>query len=381
MPPTVAPVSPGRHSGTPRLPPLGNALVLMLLLGCGCRLLHSAATLPAHTARTIAGQPGTSAALDPVLLQERLMRFADDYSGRLLVAMDSLPAPTNSASAIARLHLKLDCLNNIYAVATGPNEFMNLADMFVLVSLARTIVEEQWLPGPYSHSVRPMLIACQMGLTNITAIALSVVSPEQLAELRAAIAQWQQGHPDLRGALFARGLGLEVEMAAREHQPAAAPASLFSLLHLDPLASLDPAARELAQTRLLGERVVFLAHRKPTLLRWQGELFVLETAQTPPVREVRTNITEAAAALQRAGKTVERLPDLVSRTLNQTLEPTNFARLSNQVAPVIQQAQAGGQAVADYAFHKALLLVGFTCLAVLITALAFHWLRRRANPP
>jgi hypothetical protein len=451
-----------------------NAVVLLLALGCGCSLLHETARLPGRAVRSVTGKGKQTGAFDPVVLQQRLMRFADDYSGRLEVAMDRLPSATNSADAIALLQLRLNCVDSIYAVATGPNELMNLADMFVLVTLARAIVQEQWLPGAYGESARPMLEACRQGETNITAIALTVVSPQQLNELRAAIAQWRQEHSDLRGALFARGLGLEVELAARRQNTAPASESLLSLLRLDPLAGLDPAAHELAQTRLFGERTLFLAQRKPTLLRWQTELLILETAATPPLSEVRTNTTKVAAALERASKTVAELPALVRsereailhalpshesaltnlaaqltttleagtrmsealnttlttvrgmqetatpasgrkreradatpkpssiedytesvrqvelaaqqltellRTLNQTLEPTNLARLSGQLSPVVEQAQAGGRAVADYAFRRAILLVAFTCFSVLATALAFHWLRKRASPP
>jgi hypothetical protein len=69
------------------------------------------------------------------------------------------------------------------------------------------------------------------------------------------------------------------------------------------------------------------------------------------------------------------------RTLNATLASTNVTQLSAQVAPVVQQAQAGGRAVADYFFYRALLLVGFASVAVLLTALVLLWFRRRANVP
>jgi len=237
---------------------------------------------------------------------------------------------------------------------------------------------------------------------------------------------------------------------------------LFSLLRLDPLAGFDPARRELTQTRLLAERTLFLAHRKPTLLRWQAELLVLETAATPPMLEVRTNASQVAEALTRSSKTMEQLPALVRSErqailnalpsleavltnlaaqltttldagtkmsdslnatlkairgiqetavaepafrieeytegarqveltaqlltellleLNQTLGSINAARLLEQITPAVQQAQAGSRAVADYIFHRALFLVAFTCVSVLLTALAFRWIRKPANPP
>src|SRR5215831_3300499 len=278
--------APRRNPSVVWAPVLTAVLMVSLALSCGCSIF-----------RTVTGKANEAPPYDSALLQQRLMRFADDFSSRVVVAMDSLPAPTNSADAIALLRVKLNCLSSTLAAATGPNELMNLADMFVLVTLIRAFVQEQWVSGAYGESARPMLEACRDAETNITAIALTVVTPQQLDELRTAIAQWQRQNPDLRSALFTRALGLEVEIAARQKLTQAAPGSLFSLLRLDPLAGLSPAARELAQTRLFGERTLFLAHRKPTLLRWQAELAVLEISETPPLLELRSSTTGMVAAL------------------------------------------------------------------------------------
>ena len=51
------------------------------------------------------------------------------------------------------------------------------------------------------------------------------------------------------------------------------------------------------------------------------------------------------------------------KALNQTVESTNLARISVKNIPLMQQAQAGGRAVADYALRRAILLVGITCFA------------------
>ena len=43
--------------------------------------------------------------------------------------------------------------------------------------------------------------------------------------------------------------------------------SVFSLFQVDPLSGLDPAVREIAQTRLFAERALFVAQKMPMLLR------------------------------------------------------------------------------------------------------------------
>jgi hypothetical protein len=59
--------------------------------------------------------------------------------------------------------------------------------------------------------------------------------------------------------------------------------------------------------------------------------------------------------------------------LNQTVDPTNLAKLSAQAGPVVQQAQTGGKEVVDYAFRKGILLV----VVVLLAALIYRFLATR----
>src|SRR5215831_6386762 len=138
---TNASASRGKHSKALGVQLHTAAVMVILALGCGCSILH-----------TTSGTGTRAAPYDPVLLQQRLLRFADDYGSRLVVAMDSLPAPTNSADTIVQLRLRLNWVSSIQTVATGPNELMNLADMFVLATLTRAVVEEQGLPGAYGES-------------------------------------------------------------------------------------------------------------------------------------------------------------------------------------------------------------------------------------
>ena len=273
------------------------------------------------------------------------MRFADDYSGRLLVASDGLNSATNVISRIDLVRLKLHLVGGCMAVATGPNATMNLLDMLVLVVLARTVVEEQWVPGTYGESARPLLEACRQGETNITAIATTVLKPEQVAELQSAITQWRLHHPDLRGAVFTRALGLAVELEGSRDSTESPSGSVFGLLRLDPLAGLDPPARELAETRLFAERALFLSQRKPMLLRWQAELFALEIAETPVLREARTNSLQIAAAMERTSKVMEEFPALVRSEREAILKAVASQEpgLTNVAAQVKATLDAGRQ--------------------------------------
>jgi hypothetical protein len=82
--------------------------------------------------------------------------------------------------------------------------------------------------------------------------------------------------------------------------------------------------------------------------------------------------TETAAQFE---ATARQLNELL-RGLDQTLASPNLARLSAQVGPVVEQAQAGGKEVVDYAFRQGVLLVGIALAA----ALVYRFLAARLTP-
>ena len=88
--------------------------------------------------------------------------------------------------------------------------------------------------------------------------------------------------------------------------------SVFNLLAIDPLAGLDPATRELANTRLFAERGMFLARHMPTLVRWETELLVIQTAEMPQMEKLLANTTQLSESADRFSLTAEQLPGLIS---------------------------------------------------------------------
>jgi hypothetical protein len=126
------------------------------------------------------------------------------------------------------------------------------------------------------------------------------------------------------------------------------PTSVFSLLKLDPLAGLDPATRELTQTRLFAERALFLAQRMPDLMRWEMELFTLKTAEMPQIQQLVTNSTQLAVAADRFSQVEAQLPTLLNTEREQVLKAVKeqepgFRALTRD----IQQTLAAGGQMAD----------------------------------
>jgi hypothetical protein len=253
---------------------------------------------------------------------------------------------------------------------------------------------------------------------------------------------------------------------------------------------MDPAVREIAQTRLFAERALYVTQKMPQLLRWQIELLTANSLNQPSMQQLVANTTQLTASVERFAQLAEKLPTQVSaereailkalqeqetqltplinevrrtltsgeqmstslnttlvtfdalmkrfgvgepsassttsaptsqtsstpapstspapatqtavaaptpqpasgggfriqdytetaaqlditakqltellRTLDQTLGSPNLAQLTAQVGPVVQQAQASGKEVVNYAFWKGLLLVGLALVAALL---------------
>jgi ABC-type transporter Mla subunit MlaD len=87
---------------------------------------------------------------------------------------------------------------------------------------------------------------------------------------------------------------------------------VFNLLAIDPLAGLDPATRELADTRLFAERGLFLARHMPTLIRWQTELLIINAAEVPQLEKLLADAARLSESADRFSRTAQRLPGFIS---------------------------------------------------------------------
>ena len=320
-------------------------LLALLSLGTGCRLVQTAVNAPGQAVRTVTPGFQNKDAVDPVDVQERLLRFADEFSVRMAVGVEKLHRGTNAPDPAEVLKLKLGFTTEIYSIASGPNAIADLLDMTVFVTVMRAAIEENWLPKSFGESARPLLNSCRLSETNIWQITEAVIKPKQQEELHAAIAAWRQLNPQPETAMAARALSLASEVAPASQSKASAVGSVFDLLNLDPLSGLDPVTRQIAETRLFAERALFVAQRMPSILRWQTELLTLKAAEMPAVRQLVTNSTDIAASVDRVTRVAEKLPGQISAEREEILKSLQAqeSTLTPLVNEVRQTIAAGTQ--------------------------------------
>ena len=300
-------------------------LIVFALSATGCNLLKNTLELPEKSLRSMLSLNQGNDEPDPVELQSQLLRFADNYIDAINLASWGLQRSDGKpAERRTLLRRRIAITNDVLGIATAANTYANLLDMVILVSLNRMSVADFWLPQRYGESAKTLLLASQEAEKEIWRIAASALQPEQVKELRTAIQTWHDQHPGVRSPrdIGALGFASDVARMNRSSRPGLT-SSVFNLLAIDPLAGLDPATRELANTRLFAERGMFLARHMPTLVRWEAELLVIQTAEMPQMERLLANTTQLSGSADRFSLTAEQLPGLISSEREQIVQALN----------------------------------------------------------
>ncbi len=257
-------------------------------------------------------------------IQSEVMSFTDNFSGSVAqrwneaaayrpapgVKDPEAPAAPQSDPYLARRaahERKLASVSAALSIAASPNPMVAVADMITLVTLERTLLEEPATEALFGHEATANLIQeYREQEAAIWKIGERSFSEKQQTELRSLIAKWRADHPDQRYVSQIRLVDFAV---AREQ---AVPTkteggNLLSLVQLDPFAGLDPAKREVQESRMLGQRAFFQLTRMPTILKWQAESFYEGFLHAPEVHDSLGAVTQVSEAADRISKTAKQL--------------------------------------------------------------------------
>src|SRR5262245_42575363 len=80
-------------------------------------------------------------------LQLRVMRYADEYVGRIIGPLNEFQSQphTTADERLAAQNWKVQQSTSAYTVASGPNPLTNALDMVVLATLSRMVMEDSWV--------------------------------------------------------------------------------------------------------------------------------------------------------------------------------------------------------------------------------------------
>lgn len=298
---------------------VGLAALLAAGLFSGCGMVKRVAEVPQKTIGVVVPGKGGDKT-NPADLQQQLMSLADDATLRTAQAIDEHVAALGTPAAETEgLHWKLSTGTMMMLLATGPNPQANLVDALASTTLRRLELEALEAQGRLPPSLNRLLDLSRIFETSAWKLAEDVLSPTLRDELRQRIEEWHQSHP-LSGSLaLARPQEFALELRRQAQTRSSGSGGIASLLTLDPLLGLDPAIREVTQTRLFAERAMYTLQRMPNLLRWQTELLTRETLQLPEMQAVVTNAAALSATADRVSRTAAELPAWVSAEREQIL--------------------------------------------------------------
>jgi len=333
------------------------ALLLATAAGSGCRVIQTAADAPGQAVRAVTPGPKTPAGTDPVEIQALLIRFADAFIARMTAGVDALRRGTEPLPADERLRWKLAFGSAACAIASGANARANLLDMTAYVMETRLAIETNWLPNVFGQSAKTILEGCRTSEAELWRIGEKLLTPAQQADLREAVELWHRQNPATNCLPGVRAVGLALEVVQARRPENVRGGNLLGLLMLDPLAELDPARRELAETRLFAERALFVGRHLPDLLRWQAELLGLDTLAQPVVQAWTTSVKRVADAAERLAETAGQLPQQVAAEREALL--TALRKQEQTLAPLVAETRQALLAGSGLATNTTAMLTAF----------------------
>jgi ABC-type transporter Mla subunit MlaD len=133
----------------------------------------------------------------------------------------------------------------------------------------------------------------------------------QLAEVHKVIDGWLAGDEASRVTDITRLPGF-VDITSAQSSTGNLFSGITDLVRVDPLSGLDPAVREVAQVRQLGERAFYYLQHVPELMSTRVELMALRSSQSPEVAGTLASVERVSEAAASLAATAEALPAQVS---------------------------------------------------------------------
>jgi hypothetical protein len=247
-------------------------------------------------------------------LQLKVMRYADQYAGTISEPITNFQMRTKDPSErLAAQNWRLSQATSAYTIATGPNPVTNALDMVVLATLSRMVMEDSWVQEQYGERALPVRDVHRKLEPGAWALVADVLTEEQIQQLHKVIDEWREKNPHVRAVAYVYFKDFAKAIGHPRPGEAQSSGSLFSLIGLDPLSNLDPAVKEITQTRYLAERTIYYLQRSPKLLDMQIERLAYQIASMPETRGALQDVNRVSVAAEAAGKVAEDLPGFISQ--------------------------------------------------------------------
>jgi len=247
-------------------------------------------------------------------LQLTVMSFADEYVARTGDAIARFQEQSdNPEERLITQDWRVQQATSAYTIASGPSPVTNALDMVVLASLSRMRLEDHWVVDRFGARLKPLQEAYRKVEAEAWLIVNGVLTEEQAQRLKEIMAQWRAAHPEVQGVSYVHFQDFADSVGAPGAGESTQPGGLFSMLGIDPFASLDPAVREITQSRALAERTIYYLQRAPTLLDMQVVRLTYQFAVMPESRALLADAQRVSLIGSSSEQLVQTLPSLLDR--------------------------------------------------------------------
>jgi hypothetical protein len=125
--------------------------------------------------------------------------------------------------------------------------------------------------------------------------------------------QWRASDPRVDSVAFVHFVDFAKAIGRPKAGEADQSGNLFGLLGLDPLSSLDPAVRQIEQTRLLAERMIYYLQRVPYIVNLQVQHVTSDLLTRPELPGILADSDRISRSTERFAGVAEGLPMALAR--------------------------------------------------------------------
>lgn len=337
----------------PARPPLPRARLVALGLSAGllagCGLIRTAAEAPGRAVgAVIPGQTNSAPSVDSVLTD--LMRYADLINLRVDVASHQFEqAEGTSEATLQASEWRLKALHGSLQVAAGPNSVTGLLDLLVLASGSKWLLEDYWIPEVWGETARPMHVAFDEIERDGWKLVDRYLSADDAKAARKLLGDWRAKNPKITPETLLAFPNF-MALAEKEETSGGGSSSLLGIVGLDPLSGLEPAARQIEQSRLLGLRALFFGQRASRLIAAEIEYRLLLMRDSKESRQLLADTERITTTLEAFQAAAEGLPAQLSAEREAALKQVS-EELSAQRAGLVADLEASHEPLGDLLRH------------------------------
>ena len=245
-------------------------------------------------------------------LQAKCMRYADVYVGRVVEETGRFQRSAANPELRSLISIwTLSQANSAYSIAAGDSALVSALDLVTLAVLSRMVIEDSIVPR-FPSETGPLLAMHRELEQRAWKLTDEFLTPVQTEDFRNILVEWRASNPHVTSVAFVHFVDFAKAIGRPKPGEESQGGNLFGLLGLDPLSSLDPAVRQIEQTRLLAERVIYYLQRLPYIVSLQFDRMTSDLLTRPELRGILADSQRISRSTERFAGVAEGLPQALA---------------------------------------------------------------------